>query len=175
MDFSIASCAAPCPAAIRLCGSRAAAADCTCFFWNSRACSSPSNCFLRIRAVLSIAVLMTLSASAAFALYSSIACSGVIIFAIFVMSPKAFIAGFAEVVDDLEDGASPDSIRGAERLRAGRLRAGEVPTGAAAAFLAMISAPVRLDADKTLEMKPPDGRYVKLDEPATSCSPPLRC
>ena len=41
------------------------------------------------------------------------------------MSPKGCIDGFADAVDDLgEDDASSDAIRGAERLRAGRLRAG---------------------------------------------------
>jgi len=60
------------------------------------------------------------------------------------MSPNACIDGVADDADDRDDGASPDPIRGAERLRAGRLRAGEVPGDAAAAFLAMISAPVRL-------------------------------
>jgi hypothetical protein len=69
------------------------------------------------------------------------------------MSPNGCIDGLAEAVEDLgEDDVSSDAIRGAERLRAGRLRAGVVPVGAAAAFLAMISAPVRLvNADETLK------------------------
>jgi hypothetical protein len=57
------------------------------------------------------------------------------------MSPNACIDEAAEGVDDRDDGESPDPIRGAERLRAGRLRAVVVPVGAAAAFLAMINAP----------------------------------
>jgi len=56
------------------------------------------------------------------------------------MSPNGCIDGIAGA--DFVDAVSADAILGAERLRAGRLRAGEVPVGAAAAFLAMVIAPV---------------------------------
>jgi hypothetical protein len=58
------------------------------------------------------------------------------------MSPKSGIDGIAEAVPDFDEVASLDAMRGAERLRAGRFRADGVPGGAAAALLAMISAPL---------------------------------
>ena len=80
---------------------------------------------------------------------------GVIIFAIFDMSPNPGILDmspnpcifdmspnpgiFEAIADDpFDPDVSPGVIRGEERLRAARLRAGCVPVGAAAAFLAIM-------------------------------------
>jgi hypothetical protein len=54
---------------------------------------------------------------------------------IYDMSPNPGIGG---TDDDFDTDVLSEAIRGAERLRAARLRAGCVPEDAAAAFLAMV-------------------------------------
>jgi hypothetical protein len=112
-------------------------------------------------------------------LYSSIACSGVIIFdifdmspnpGIFDMSPKPGMLGMpADRVerDSLDNGVIVDalwvSIRGDERLRAARLRAVPVSVFAAAAFLAMLGSSEGVGAavGRPIGMKPPAVPFVK--------------